>query len=325
MKKFLITGFSGFVSRHFIEYMCQKDEQIEILGIDMKHPDFTYQKLSENVRIRFLKKNLLDDNLYEIFQSFHPDYVLHLASYSSVAYSWKQPSESFLNNTNIFLNIVMAIYKCGLDTKLLSVGSSEEYGNVLEEQLPIKESCEMKPLSPYAVARFSQEHLARIIADSYGMNIIMTRSFNHIGIGQDERFVVPGFIKRVLDIKHSGQKRGIIETGNLSIVRDFTDVDDVVRAYDILLQNGKKGEVYNVCSGQGWELGEIVKIIADCCDVEIEAKVMEQYLRPSDNKKLIGSYGKIRKDFGWQPEISIETTIRKMVSYMENENYVVTS
>lgn len=321
MKKYLITGFSGFVSRHFIRYICKKYDQIEILGLDMKTPDFDYREICGNANVRFLKKNLLDDNLYEIFQSFRPDYVLHLASFSSVAYAWEHPSESYLNNTNIFLNIVMAIYKCGFETKILSVGSSEEYGNVSEEKIPIRESCEMAPLSPYAVARFSQEHLSRVFVDSYGLNIVMTRSFNHIGVGQDERFVIPSFIRRILEIKHSGMGQGIIETGDLSIVRDFTNVEDVVKAYDILLDRGKSGEVYNICSGQGLELRSIVEMIADICGIVVETVVNPRYLRPNDNKKMIGSYEKIKKEFGWQPEIDLRTTLKEMIAHMENQIY----
>ena len=316
MEKYLITGFSGFVSQHFIRYICNKNEQIEILGIDCREPDFDYYVIGKGANIRFLKKNLLDDNLYEIFQSFRPDYVLHLASYSSVAYSWEQPSESFINNTNIFLNIVMAIHKCGFETRILSVGSSEEYGNVSEEQLPITENCEIAPLSPYAVARFSQELLSKVFVESYGLDIVMTRSFNHMGIGQDERFVIPSFIRRILDIKSSGERSGIIETGDLSIVRDFTNVKDVVRAYDILLHNGQSGEVYNVCSGLGVKLCDVVKTIADIVGITIETVVNPKYVRPNDNKQIIGSFEKIRKNLGWQPEIDLKTTLNEMVCYV---------
>lgn len=317
MNKYLITGFSGFVAQHFVQYLASQKEDSEVLGIDMREPNFNYYKLCKNMNVRFLKKNLLDDNLYEIIQSFHPDYLLHLASYSSVAYSWKHPSESFLNNTNIFLNIVMAIYECNFNTKILSVGSSEEYGNVLEEKCPVDEEYEMKPLSPYAVARFSQEHLSRIFADSYGLNIVMTRSFNHIGLGQDDRFVIPSLIKKILKIKHSGMSHGIIETGNLSIVRDFTNVKDVVKAYGILLHHGKKGEIYNICSGQGIVLNDIVEMIAEYCGLTIKTIINSKYVRPNDSKQIIGSYKKINKDFGWKPEIDLKDTLKEMIDYME--------
>lgn len=261
----------------------------------------------------------MDNDLYKIFQRFRPDYILHLASCSSVAYSWEHPSESFLNNTNIFLNIVMAVYKCGFQTTILSVGSSEEYGSVTQEEIPIKESCEIRPLNPYAVARLSQEYLSKIFVNSYGLNIVMTRSFNHIGIGQDERFVIPGFIKRILEIKHSGLKNGIIETGNLSIIRDFTDVRDVVRAYDILLHKGRNGEVYNVCSGQGVRLSDMVKLISDACGITVKTKLNPKYVRLDDSMCIIGSFEKIKKYFGWKPEIDLKCTINEMIYSIDNE------
>lgn len=137
-----------------------------------------------------------------------------------------------------------------------------------------------------------------------------------MGIGQDERFVIPSFIRRILDIKSSGERSGIIETGDLSIVRDFTNVKDVVRAYDILLHNGQSGEVYNVCSGLGVKLCDVVKMIADIVGITIETVVNPKYVRPNDNKQIIGSFEKIRKNLGWQPEIDLKTTLNEMVCYV---------
>lgn len=160
------------------------------------------------------------------------------------------------------------------------------------------------------------ELLSKVFVESYGLDIVMTRSFNHMGIGQDERFVIPSFIRRILDIKSSGERSGIIETGDLSIVRDFTNVKDVVRAYDILLHNGKSGEVYNVCSGLGVKLCDVVKMIADIVGITIETVVNPKYVRPNDNKQIIGSFEKIRKNLGWQPEIDLKTTLNEMVCYV---------
>ena len=150
-------------------------------------------------------------------------------------YSWQHPEDSFTNNCNIFLNLIDAIRKSSPNCRILSVGSSEEYGNVAHADLPIRENQPLNPLSPYAVARVSQEQLSRVYVDAFGMQIIMTRSFNHIGPRQDERFVIPSFVKQILGIKHSGLSKGEIETGDVSIIRDFVDVRDVVDAYYKLL------------------------------------------------------------------------------------------
>ena len=242
MDKLLITGFSGFVSSHFVEYLYDEYMKYDICGIDISEPKYDYKKYSDRLNIKFCVVDMTDiGNVNKIIKEFRPDYILHLAAFSSVAYSWKHPSESFMNNCNIFLNLVSAVLDLCPKCKILSVGSSEEYGNVQHENLPIRENQSIAPLSPYAVARTSQEMLSKVYVDAYGMDIVMTRSFNHIGPRQDERFVVPSFINRILKIKENGEKEGVIETGNLSIVRDFVDVRDVVKAYYILLTRGKKG------------------------------------------------------------------------------------
>ncbi len=170
-------------------------------------------------------------------------------------------------------------------------------------------------ISPYAVARLSQELLSKVYTEAFGMNIIMTRSFNHIGPGQDERFVVPSFIKRICDIKDSGCEMGEIETGDLTIVRDFVDVRDVVDAYYLLLTKGVSGDIYNVCSGKGRKLSEVVDLIAREVGVEVTTKVNPQYVRPNDNREIVGTSYKIESELGWHPSISFDNTIRDMVQW----------
>lgn len=245
-----------------------------------------------------------------------PDYVLHLAAFSSVAYSWKYPAESFTNNSNIFLNLVDVIRDTDSKCRVLSVGSSEEYGNVAHEDLPIRENQPLDPLSPYAVARVAQEWMSKCYVNAYGMNIVLTRSFNHIGPRQDQRFVVPSFIKRIKDIKESGKGEGTIETGNLEIIRDFVDVRDVVRAYYLLLTKGKPGEIYNVCSGHGIKLSSVIDIIADIVGVKVNTVTNPDFVRPNDNMEIVGSPYKIETELGWKPEIGLEETLKDMIAMM---------
>ena len=172
----------------------------------------------------------------------------------------------------------------------------------------------MKPISPYAVARVSQELLSKIFVESYHLDIVLTRSFNHIGPWQDERFVVPSFIKRIRGIKESGQNVGIIETGDVSVIRDFVDVRDVVRAYYLLLKKGHSGEIYNICSGKGISLRDVIQMIAEKFEVQVTSKINPQLMRPNDNKVIIGTNYKIYDELGWVPEILLEQTISDMVS-----------
>lgn len=314
-KKILITGFSGFVSRHFLAYLQENDKETEVCGVDIHPPAFDYLSYP-NVKVEFHTVNLLEtDAVRALLERFRPDYIIHLASFSSVAYSWKHPIECFQNNTNIFLNIIAVVQELHLKCRVLSVGSSEEYGNVKETDLPLCEDSGLLPCSPYAVARVAQEMLSRVYADSYGVDIIMTRSFNHIGPWQDTRFVVPGFISKILKVRKSGAKHGTIETGDLSIVRDFVDVRDVVRAYYDLLLYGKAGELYNICSGTGCRLSDIVDRIARMLEVEIDTEVNPEFVRLNDNRIIVGSYDKINRDIGWKPMISMDITLKDMIDH----------
>ncbi len=314
--KILITGFSGFVSRHFVQFLYDNDINAEILGIDVASPRFDYGEFGDCINISFIQIDLLNrSELEKVVQEFSPEYILHLASYSSVAYSWKHPEESFINNTNIFLNLIFAVKAMNSDARILSVGSSEEYGNVSEADLPLTERQILFPNSPYAVARVSQEQLSKVFADSYHMNIVLTRSFNHIGPYQDERFVVPSFIKRILNISRTS-KEGIIETGDISLVRDFVDVRDVVKAYYLLMIKGTPGQIYNICTGKGIALQMIINIVAEMLDVTIRTKVNSEYVRPMDNKIIIGSALKLERELGWRPVIPIEQTLKDMLMVM---------
>ncbi|RHO33385.1 GDP-mannose 4,6-dehydratase [Roseburia sp. AM16-25] len=318
MKRMLITGFSGFVSRHFLNYLVENNLSYEVLGVDVNPPKFAMEDYTPTLAMSFEQVNLLDKEAVEdMIATFRPDYILHLASFSSVAYSWQHPADCFMNNTSIFLNVTEALRKHDLcDCRLLSVGSSEEYGDVKKEELPLQEDMPLVPVNPYAVARVSQEMMAKVLADSFGMQIMLTRSFNHMGPFQDERFVIPSFVRRILDIAESGAKSGEIETGDTSIVRDFVDVRDVVRAYYRLLLDGKAGEVYNICGEKGVSLAEVVDQIADIVGVSVTTRVNPDFVRPGDNQVVIGSAEKIRQDIGWTAEIPLRQTLMDMIGHM---------
>lgn len=319
-KRFLITGFSGFVGRHFLQYLYDKNETTEVFGIDIRKPVFDTTVYADRLKISFKEVNLLDkEALKEVLEIFKPQYILHLASFSSVAFSWQHPEESFVNNTNIFLNMTGILKELQLPCRVLSIGSSEEYGNVLPQHLPLKEDMQLQPVSPYAVARVSQEMLSKVFVDSYHLDIILTRSFNHIGPWQDERFVVPSFIRRILNIRDAGLSEGTIETGDTTIIRDFVDVRDVVNAYYMLLTEGTPGEIYNICSGTGIALSDIIDQIADIVGVKVSTKVNPEYVRPNDNRVVVGSHEKITTELGWQPVIKWEQTLCDMVEEMSKE------
>ena len=229
--------------------------------------------------------------------------------------SWKKPVQSFTNNTNIFLNLIETIHTLELKCRILSIGSSEEYGNVNALDLPLTENQELKPISPYAVARVSQEMLSKVYADSFGLDIIMTRSFNHIGTHQKDIFVIPSFAKQLIKLKKTGSQQMELTTGDTSIVRDFIDVRDVVKAYYLLFKKGKKGELYNICSGKGISLNEVINIMTSNLNISILQKIDTQLVRPNDNKIIIGSNEKIKAETGWSNAIPIEKSIADILEF----------
>jgi GDP-4-dehydro-6-deoxy-D-mannose reductase len=314
--KYLITGFSGFVSRHFLEYLENNKIESEVLGVDISAPDFDFDKF-KFVKCTFKSIDLLNQSqVNSVFREYKPNYILHLASYSSVAFSWKNPHISFTNNTNIFLNILEEVRLLNLDCRILSVGSSEEYGNVKADTLPLDEDHSLNPISPYAVARVSQEMLSKIYADGFGLKIIMTRSFNHIGTGQKDTFVIPSFAKQLTGIKQKNLPPEL-HAGDISVIRDFVDVRDVVNAYYKLFEHGKIGSVYNICSGIGISLQDIILKMSDILGIRVKTYVDEKMIRPNDNRIIIGSNKKIKADTGWKNEITIDQSLKEILDFYQ--------
>ncbi|MDZ4809603.1 MAG: GDP-mannose 4,6-dehydratase [Bacteroidota bacterium] len=317
--KLLITGFTGFVSQHFLSLLNREEPGSVVLGIDKNFPDFDFSYYS-NLSISFENIDLLNRSATDkILDSFQPEYILHLASVSSVAQSWHTPLDSFVNNTNIFLNLVEQIRLNKSKCRILSVGSSEEFGEVTEKELPLTEEHPLKPVSPYAVARVSQEMLSKIYADGFSLDIIMTRSFNHIGPGQRDVFVISSFAKQLVQLAKNKSTNNTITTGNLSVIRDFVDVRDVVKAYYLLFKKGLSGEVYNICSGKGIVLKDIISKMSELLGIKVETEVNPQLVRPNEIKKVIGSYQKIKEELGWQPEIEIEKSLADIINYWQKK------
>lgn len=314
MKKYLITGSQGFVGSYFIDLLENKKHKTSVLGLDIaegKKPENLAHVNYCHKTIDLLDKNSLEKVMYD----FQPDYILHLASFSSVGFSWKDPVLCFQNNTNIFLNLVETVRELDLKCRVLSVGSSEEYGNVTKDQLPLREDMSLTPTSPYAVARLSQEWLSQVFSRGYGLDIVMTRSFNHIGPRQKDIFVISSFAKQIMDITSQGKKEGVLSTGDLTIIRDFLDVRDVVIAYDLLFDKGTSGETYNICSGNGVSLENIIAIMSDIAGVSITTETNRSLIRPTDNKMIVGSNEKIHGQTGWSPSIPLEQSLADILDY----------
>ena len=320
MQKYLITGYAGFVGYHFIAHLNNiAQEKISVLGIDINTPSDFLDWNFNNLEISHKSINLMDlGDVRSVIKKFKPTNVVHLASFSSVGKSWQDPSGYFSNNTGIFLNLLESVKDAGIDCKILNIGSSEEYGFVVEKNLPLTEDLIINPANPYAVTKMAQESMAKVYSNGLGMNIVSTRSFNHIGPRQRDTFVVASFTKQVAQAVVEGKKELVMNTGNLAVVRDFLDVRDVVNAYQLLLENGKKGEVYNVCSGEGIPLTKIIEELSAISGIKITTKTDASLIRPNDIPKIIGSNKKLEADTGWKRNYTLHQTLTDTFNYWKD-------
>ena len=312
--KIVITGVSGFVGGYLVNHILEQDPTTEIYGLDI----VVAPPNSSLASVSYYQLDMFDDRALEsVLKSINPDYIIHLASFSSVSASWDNPVSSFKNNTNIFLNLVESVRSNTIRCRILSVGSSEQYGVVRIADLPLDETIHPNPTSPYAVARVAQENLSLIYARAFNMDIVCTRSFNHIGPGQTGNFLVSSLGKQFAQIRMNERKT--IHVGTLSVIRDFLDVRDVVRAYWMLLQQGKSGEVYNICSGQGKSVRDIIELYAEVTSLQHNVEINRDLQRPIENQAIVGSNKKIVENIGWKPEIDIRNSLRDIFEYWLNK------
>ncbi len=322
MVKYLITGSSGFVGKNFLEYLNDNTSDTSVLGIDIAETEYNTKEYS-NLKFKFVRADLRErDKVSKLIYDFNPKYILHLASYSSVAGSWRNPNNCFQNNVNIFLNLLEDIRKTGTDCRIISVGSSDVYGIVKFSELPIREEQCLNPLSPFGIARQSQELLSQLYSNIYGMDIVITRSFNHIGPGQNESFAISSFAKQIMDLKRNNGNEFIV-TGDVSVVRDFIDVRDVVRAYHQLFLKGKRGEIYNVCSGCGISLHNIIQMLCEIMDIRFSIREDKKLRRPADIPVIVGCNDKLKKQTSWTNEIMLEDSLRDILKYYLNRDIKV--
>jgi GDP-4-dehydro-6-deoxy-D-mannose reductase len=320
MKKILITGASGFVGGHFIRFLKAQEPGYEIHAISRRKPegDFLPGPEYPGTTAAFHQADLSDSvRITTLIEKIQPDYLLHLAAQSSVAESWNTPSATFLNNISIFLNIIEAVRLRSRTTRILSVGSSEQYGTVREPDLPVREDKSQQPSNPYAVARVAQEELAMVYRNGYDLDICCTRSFNHCGPGQTDRFVASAIAKQFAGIR-LGLQDPVVEIGDGSVIRDFLDVRDVVAAYFLILEKGIAGQVYNVCSGRGYAINDLVTLLSGRLEIPVRIHQNQMKLRPQDNPRMIGCPEKIQNELGWQPHIPLADSMEEMAVYWEN-------
>jgi GDP-4-dehydro-6-deoxy-D-mannose reductase len=243
-----------------------------------------------------------------------PERIFHLAAQSFVGSSFLAPQETLTTNIIGQLNILESIRSLKINPRTMIAGSSEEYGLVYENELPIKETNPLRPLSPYAVSKVSQDFLGYQYFKSYGLHVVRTRAFNHTGRRRGEPFVSSNFAKQIALIE-KGKQEPVIHVGNLEAIRDFNDVRDIVKAYWLSLEKCEAGEVYNICTGKGYKIKEVLDILLSLSKVKVTLKEDPARLRPSDVPVLIGDSTKFRKVTGWKPEIPFEKTLKDLLNF----------
>src|SRR5207237_7394318 len=254
----LITGITGFVGSHMAEYALSKGAQV--FGSNR------WRSKTENIehlrsKVTFIESDLRDvSSVRALLEISAPDYVVHLAAQSFVGVSWHAPAETLTTNIIAQINVLEAIRGLKMSPRFLAVGSSEEYGLVHDDELPIRETNALRPLSPYAVSKVTQDMMAFQYFRSYGLPIIRTRAFNHEGPRRGDVFVTSNFARQVAEIE-AGKRPPVIHVGNLKARRDYTDVRDIVRGYWRLLESGEPGEVYNLCSGRAWSIQDVLEFL----------------------------------------------------------------
>lgn len=288
----LVTGAGGFVGHHLVAHLEDAGDEVVPLAADVD--------VCESAAV------------LAAVDAAAPGAVYHLAGISHVGESWDAPGRVFRVNAEGTLNVLRACTAAGV-ARVLVVGSAEEYGPVSPADLPLTEDAPLRPVSPYAASKVAAEFLALQAHLGDGLGTVRVRAFNHTGPGQDERFVIPAVARRVAEAAGGGD--GPVRVGALEPVRDFTDVRDVVRAYRLLVERGEPGAVYNVCSGRGVSVADVVELLVGAAGVDLDVTIDPELVRPVEVPRLVGDNTKLRAATGWSPEIPLGQTLADVLAH----------
>ena len=288
----VVTGGSGFVAGWLIRHLRECGDEVVALDESVDIGD--------------------GEALRQAVVAAEPEAIYHLAAFTHVGRSWEEPREVFRVNATGTLELLLAAGACSPRPRVLVVGSSEVYGVVRPEELPVGEDTPLRPVSPYAASKVAAEYLALQHHLGHGLETIRVRAFNHIGPGQNPGFVVPALARRVAEAKARGERT--VAVGNLSARRDFTDVRDVVRAYRLLVTDGEAGGVYNVCSGHDVSIDDIAGRLLRLAGADLDLVTDPGLVRPVDIPVLRGDPSRITAATGWTPTIDLDTTLADVVA-----------
>ncbi len=308
MKKALITGCGGFLGSHLADFLVEKG--VDVYGVvyeDTKNLDQLKGK------IKIIKCDISErDSIEKVILDVKPDYVFHLAAQSFVIVSWTSPEQTFKTNVLGTTYILDAIRKAKIDPVIEIACSSAEYGMNYENEIPIKEDKVFRPSSPYAISKIATDMISELYAKTYGMKILRIRFFNISG-PRKIFDACSDFAKGVAEVEKG--IKPFMSVGNLNGVRDITDCRDAINGMWLLAEKGTFGDVYNICSGQGYNVRDLLNKLISMAGKKIEVKEMDpERLRPIDDPLFVGDNAKMKK-LGWSPKIPIEQTLKDTLEY----------
>lgn len=316
--RILITGITGFVGSHLAEYIINRNERHDVFGL------CRWRSPRENLSNVYDKVTLIEADLCDMgalirhLEAVKPNIIFHLAAQSYVLTSFNSSIQTLWSNVIGTANLLEAVRINRIDPVIHICSSSEVYGQVSEADVPIKETCPLKPASPYAVSKVGEDMLGLQYWLSYQIKTIRTRMFTHTGPRRGDVFALSFFAKQIAATEQ-GLKEPVIHVGNLKSVRTFCDVRDAVRAYWILVNQCKPGEVYNIGGNRTMTIGDALNSLLSFSSMNFEIRVDHKLLRPSDVTLQIPCTDKFRDETGWTPEIPLEKTLEDMLNYWRDE------
>jgi GDP-4-dehydro-6-deoxy-D-mannose reductase len=307
----LVTGVTGFVGGHLVDHLIAHGDVVAGLSnVDRWAPG--REDLARQVRLDVCDLvSASPGALAELIGRKQPEAIYHLAAQSNPQQSVSDPHGTWTANLLGTLALLEAVRAAGLKPRIVLVGSGVCYGNPAPEDLPVSERCPVRPNNPYAASKAAVDLLGIQHWLGHGTPTLMARPFNHSGPGQADIYALSSFARQVAEVEAGTRPR--IEVGNLEVVRDFTDVRDIVRAYRLLVEKGQPGEIYNIGSGRDITLARLLEMLRGLARVPVEVHIDPARLRPVDQPRLLADATKLRAATGWEPIYSIEQTLTDML------------
>ena len=312
--RILITGITGMVGSHLADYILEHHPEHELYGlVRWRSPMDNVRHLGS--RVSYVRGDLRDlASIVEAMRSSKPDWIFHLAAQSFVPFSYIAPAETLETNVIGTTNLLDAMRITGSKAKIHVCSSSEVYGQVRKDEVPIRESNPFRPSSPYAVSKIGQDMIALQYFTSYDIKTIRTRMFTHTGPRRGDVFAESAFAKQIAEIE-AGVRSNPVKVGNLDSVRTISDVRDAVRAYWLLLEKCPSGEVYNIGGDHSMTIGNVLELLKGMSTCKIDHEVDPALLRASDVTLQIPDSSRFREATGWVPRISAEKTLGDLLNY----------